>query len=661
MPIPYRPAVTSSRRHAALLGVVMAVAAVLPAVAVERLTLSVERIDTRIDSRIGKERRRVPIQLSEARLEIELGSGGQSTRGRLQIGASPLGQLDLPLRLTPRGNGQQLALGPLQLRSASILDVGRQFFELPADLAVQGSVSVSAELANVGGSGLPAAAVVRLAGADLGFSNGSGTYAAEDISFDADLTLQAGGDAPGSDLAFAAHLDSARGEMLLGSAYLKLGTHPSRLELLGKISGEDLELTSLAIEQRGLLQASGSARLRLGAAAEPRDWLQSASLELQDLQVPAAYATYLQTALAGTALDTLESAGSLSGRLEMRAGEPWSAALTLQDISLRDARGIFYIHGLRGQVNWTAADAELAAEPSLVAWDAGGTYDIGGGAASMQLRLRGRSLTLLEPARLPVFDGAVNVQQLGIRDLGLPSVQFDFAGGIEPISLGEISKAFGWPAFGGVLRGRIPAVGYHDGVLRFDGDLEAEIFDGRIRGSNIRLAEPFGRWPRLTADVTLENLDLETMTSAFEFGRITGRLEGRIDRLELFDWKPVSFDAWLRTPPDDRSRKHISVDAINSIANVGGTAGSGVSTALRSGALRLFSRYHYRQLAVRCILEDDVCRLSGAPLAGDRYYLLQGAGIPRVNIIGYSGRVQWSQLIDQISWQIMTGGTFRIE
>ena len=660
MPKTHRSVVATPWRHAAVLGAVVAVVAVLPAKAVERLTLSVERIDTRV----GKAGGGVPIQLAQARLELEIGTHGEATRGRLQVGRSPLGELDLPLQLTTRGGAQRLAFGSLQLPAASILDVGRRFLTLPADLGVQGNLSIGGELAS--GGALPATATIRLVGEDIGFANGSGTYAAEGIGFDADVMLQAGGTAQSGSVqdhgvAFAAQLDSARGEMLLGSVYLKLGTHPSRVAMQGTSHGGLVDLTSLALQQQGLLQASGSARLRPAAQGSPLAWLESAALTLQSLEVPAAYATYLQTALAGTALDALESAGRLSGRLEMRAGEPWSAALSLEDVSLRDARGVFRIEGLRGEVNWSAADAGLPDAPSLLAWDAGGTYGIGGGAASMRLRLRGRELALLEPTKLPVFDGAVRVQQLGMRDIGLPTVQFDFAGGIEPISLGEISKAFGWPTFGGVLRGRIPAVGYHDGVLRFDGDLEAEIFDGRIRGSNIELADPFGRWPRLTADVKLENLNLETMTEAFAFGTITGRLEGRVDRLELFDWKPVAFDAWLRTPPDDRSRKHISVAAINSIANVGGTAGSGVATALRSGALRLFSRYHYRQLAVRCILEDDVCRLSGAPLAGDRYYLLQGAGIPRVNIIGYTGRVQWSELIDQISWQIMTGGTFRIE
>jgi hypothetical protein len=42
---------------------------------------------------------------------------------------------------------------------------------------------------------------------------------------------------------------------------------------------------------------------------------------------------------------------------------------------------------------------------------------------------------------------------------------------------------------------------------------------------------------------------------------------------------------------------------------------------------------------------------------GERYTLLEGAGIPRLDIIGYAGRVNWSQLIEQVASQIQSGGT----
>jgi hypothetical protein len=464
----------------------------------------------------------------------------------------------------------------------------------------------------------------------------------------------------------AGYLDSKTGEALFNNAYLKLASHPTRIGFEGELEANRLRIGLLDIKQEGLLSATATAEIaqKKNFFYSPIDvralTLNAATFSLQELRFPAIYTTYLQTALAGTALDALQSSGNVAGTLKVIDNKPVSGELKLEDLSLQDSKGLFFLEKLRGQVSWVPDDQEPS-EPSALAWDAAGLYDVRGGASSLRLVLRGMSAALLEPVRLPVFDGAINVQELRLRDAGLPNMQVQFTGEIEPISMSEISRAFGWPELGGFVTGRIPRVEFKDNTLIFGGDLEAEIFDGLVRGSNIRLSDPLGRWPRLSADLTIDNLDLETLTSTLEFGAITGRIDGRVDNLELFAWAPVSFDAWLRTPEDDNSRKRISVDAINSIANVGGNAGSGVASALQMGALRFFSRYSYRQLAVRCVLEDDVCLLSGAPLPNNRYYLLEGAGIPRVDIIGNTGRIQWSELLRQVAWQIETGGTFSVQ
>lgn len=650
---------------------------VLPAQAIDRLVLRVERIEA------------AGTALTDTELDLVLDPRTGLPAGQLRIGTSPVGSLAMHLALQEEGVGGlrfsaerlRFAGGLINLEASlagrqwsfgvsgkgvtgeSLLGLSRRFLTVPADITVQGSLDAALRVVGRTDSNLPSEASLVLRGKGLGFSNEEGNFAAEGIDIGAGLSLRnTGGDA----FSFEGRVDSASGEALFGNTYLKLGTYPTSLSLEGTLAGKSLDLTSLELRQQGLLHASASAKLSqtkhyLDAPLDLESLrVETATLALHELRFPAVYTSYLQTALAGTALDSLESSGSIAGTLEIRDNEPIAGNLSLDDLSLRDTKGLFFIDRLHGKVSWVP-ESEEPLEPSTLAWDSAGTYDVSGAGASTRLVLRGRSLSLLEPVRLPIFDGAVNIQELRVRNAGQPSMQVQFNGEIEPISLSEISKAFGWPALGGFVTGRIPSVEYKDETLSFGGDLEAEIFDGLVRGSNIKLIDPLGRWPRLTADLTLENLDLETITSTLEFGTITGRIEGRVDRLELFAWSPVSFDAWLRTPADDDSSKRISIDAINSIANVGGTAGTGVANALRGGVMRFFSRYRYRQLAIRCTLEDDVCQLSGAPIADNRYYLLEGAGVPRVDIIGNSGRVQWSELLDQIAWQIQTGGTFRVE
>lgn len=648
-----------------------------PSAAIDRIVVNVERVE----SEAGV--------LGDTTLDIRIDSRTAMPRGTLRIGSTPIGPLAMSLALQEEGarglrlkgehlrlaggaftlsatlGGRQWAFGldAANVAGDALLRLGRDWVNVPKDFSVQGSLDASLQLAGRTDARLPTVATLGFRGKNLAFSNAEGSIAAENVDLDGEFELQA---TAGGGFGFTGRLASTRGEALFDNFYLKLASYPTRIDFAGFVEGNRLEISSLDLQQQGLLQASASAQV-----SQPKNFLDapvdldglkidSAKLVLQELRFPAFYTSYLQTALAGGALDSLESSGSIAGTLEIRDNRPISGNLQLDDLYLRDTKGLFFIEDLRGRVSWVPDDEEPL-EPSVISWDSAGTYDVRGASSSMRLVLRGRSGSLLEPVRLPVFDGAINVQELRIRDAGLPSMQVQFTGEIEPISLAEISKAFGWPALGGFVTGRIPAVEYKDDTLRFGGDLEAEIFDGIVRGSNIKLSDPLGRWPRLTADLALENLDLETITSTLEFGAITGRIEGRLDRLELFAWAPVAFDAWLRTPATDRSRKLISVDAINNIANVGGTAGTGVAAAMQGGLLRFFSRYRYKQLAIRCVLEDDVCQLSGSPIAGNRYYLLEGAGLPRVDIIGNSGRIQWSELVDQIAWQIQTGGTFTVD
>lgn len=648
-----------------------------PSAAIDRIVVNVERVE----SEAGV--------LGDTTLDIRIDSRTAMPRGTLRMGSTPIGPLAMSLALQEEGarglrlKGEHLRLagGTFTLSATlggrhwafgldaanvagdALLRLGRDWVNVPKDFSVQGSLDASLQLAGRTDARLPRVVTLGFRAKNLAFSNAEGSIAAENVDLDSEFELQA---TAGGGFGFTGRLASTRGEALFDNFYLKLASYPTRIDFSGFVEGNRLEISTVDLQQQGLLQASARAQV-----SQPKNFLDapvdldglkidSAKLVLQELRFPAVYTSYLQTALAGGALDSLESSGSIAGTLEIRDNRPISGNLQLDDLCLRDTKGLFFIEDLRGRVSWVPDDEEPL-EPSVISWDSAGTYDVRGASSSMRLVLRGRSGSLLEPVRLPVFDGAINVQELRIRDAGLPSMQVQFTGEIEPISLAEISKAFGWPALGGFVTGRIPAVEYKDDTLSFGGDLEAEIFDGIVRGSNIKLSDPLGRWPRLTADLALENLDLETITSTLEFGAITGRIEGRLDRLELFAWAPVAFDAWLRTPATDRSRKLISVDAINNIANVGGTAGTGVAAAMQGGLLRFFSRYRYKQLAIRCVLEDDVCQLSGSPIAGNRYYLLEGAGLPRVDIIGNSGRIQWSELVDQIAWQIQTGGTFTVD
>jgi hypothetical protein len=266
----------------------------------------------------------------------------------------------------------------------------------------------------------------------------------------------------------------------------------------------------------------------------------------------------------------------------------------------------------------------------------------------MKFTTRGRDFALARDTRFPIFDGALLVHTLAIRRSFGPDAELDFDAILEPISMPLLSKAFGWPILSGRLAGTVPGVTYRDHVLTVQGDLSANVFDGTIVGSRLELSDPLGPWPRLDADVSARHLDLDLLTHTFSIGSITGRLDADIKGLELFNWSPVAFDARLQSTPGDSSEHRISQKAVTSISGVGG-GGGGVTAALQSGVLQFFKTFHYDRIGISCQLRDEVCLMSGLEPARTGYYLVKGRGLPRIDIIGNAGRVDWTQLVAQIS------------
>ena len=74
-----------------------------------------------------------------------------------------------------------------------------------------------------------------------------------------------------------------------------------------------------------------------------------------------------------------------------------------------------------------------------------------------------------------------------------------------------------------------------------------------------------------------------------------------------------------------------------------------MTAALSSGFLRFFDDFNYERLGISCRLENDVCAMDGiAPAPNGGYYLVKGKGLPRIDVIGSSHRVDWPRLLERL-------------
>jgi hypothetical protein len=543
-------------------------------------------------------------------------------------------------QLDPKGWQVKAATGEASV--AALRKLAAPWFQLPEDITGDGKARLEGTLADAG-AGLRADLTAKLSAVDL--TNEASTVVTDKLAATARLKMEPRGQAT----FVVVSMQGTAGQALAGPVLLDFGANPLDLEANGTLQGDDFTLAALRMTQKDLLELSGSGRVNLAGDIPSL----SGDFKLEKVQFPAAFSSYAAITLAASVLGDARTAGSLSGELSIVDNGVGSLHVLPRDLDLHADKGLLNLVGMNGEIFWAPAGGS-AARISKLGWRSGGAYGLSGGAADIEFVAYGLNFALTRPARLPVFDGAIAIDHFVMGNLGEKNMEVAFKGAVEPISMPLLAKAFGWPEFSGTLAAAIPSVTLKNDVLTFDGNVESQVFGGCVVGSNIRLQDPLGNFPRFFADVRARDLDLGLVTQTFEVGSITGKLEADVLGLELFAWAPQAFDARLATPKGDKSRHRISARAVSSLSNVGG--GGGVVQALQSGVLKFFDEYSYDKLGIRCRLRGDVCEMSGVEPAPNGYYIVKGAGIPRIDIVGNQGRVRWSQLMSSISTADFGGG-----
>ncbi|MDX1655908.1 MAG: hypothetical protein R3310_11920, partial [Candidatus Competibacteraceae bacterium] len=372
---------------------------------------------------------------------------------------------------------------------------------------------------------------LRLTGRGVGLSTAQGLYAAQGVD------LEWVGAIHGPKVAGRLHL--TRGELYLDP--LPVTVPPGGLLLAGGLGFKDRTLTLEGLQFNHPQVLDGTVDGVIGLAGQGLSRLE---LTLRGAVLPEAYRRYLQPFWLGTTLGELETTGALKGGFRWRDGRLSALEVILAGVDLADGQGRFAVTDLEGGVGW-GVDGD-----HYLSWSAARVYRLDLGAARFDLRSRGDDLLLESTARIPLLDGAVLLEQLELEDLAAtPGVAL--AARLEPVSMKSLSQALDWPPLAGKLSGTIPGIHYRQGRVDLLGALVVQIFGGDVVLTDLHLEDPFGVVPRLYADLTIRDLNLETLTGTFDFGRITGRLEGKVRDLVLTDWRPTAFDGVLGTPPGD--------------------------------------------------------------------------------------------------------------
>ncbi|MBP6626521.1 MAG: hypothetical protein KA187_03795 [Arenimonas sp.] len=524
-------------------------------------------------------------------------------------------------------------LSTLQLQAVPVAWLQAFLAELWADGQwTQGQLAGTVEIALPADQSLQVRTDLALSG--LGLETPDGWLAAADLQARLEMDYRQAG----ADTRVAASLTTTGGEFLADGFYAQLPASPVRVALTAEQSGTGAwRLPALSLRDGQVLQAQGSATLDADAAVN------DLALDIQIGDLAVARDRYLSGFLAPAGFADLVLSGAARARLRLQAGQWRDLSVGFTGVNAIDPRQRFILAGLQGGLGWTAEDAEVTSE---LAWNSAALYGIGLEASRFGFRSVDGTLALQQPSRVGALGGAVSLDAFRWQPpTDSHGARFELGVTLDALDLGSLSQRLGWPPFTGRVTGRIPGARYADGVLRLDGGLAMALFEGEVALSELVMERPFGIAPTLSADVTLRGINLEPLTAAFGFGSITGRLDGQVSGLRLVDWSPVAFDARLYTDEAWKGRRRISQRAVQDISKVGG---AGLVAGLQTQVLKVFDDFGYARIGLSCLLRDNVCTMDGVGSAGDGYIIVEGAGLPRIQVVGFRRQVDWPTLLARL-------------
>ena len=434
------------------------------------------------------------------------------------------------------------------------------------------------------------------------------------------------------------------GEFLAGNAYVALPRTSVDLHIEGSQRvGEGWHLPVIAWRDGETLVVSGSAAFGMDTN------LQALDLHLHSGKVAPLGKGYLSGWLAVAGLGDLQLSGAVDAEARVTGGRLQSAEVRLHDVGMIDPKGRFRFDGLNGMPRFSAT-TPVTGE---LRWSGGQLYGLDFAAATLPIDSSNGELRLRDAVTVPALGGSLRFDGMTLRPpSGDAGTDIRFSLTLDRLDIGQLAKTLHWPAFQGQLSGRIPNARYANERLAFDGGLTMQLFGGSVQASSLSMERPFGVAPSLTADLVLDNIDLQSLTGVFDFGSITGRLAGRIDSLRLVDWTATAFDAELHTVNVHGVRRRISQRAVQNISSVGDAS---FTNTLQSQLIGLFKDFGYSRIGISCKLANEVCAMGGleaADTSGSEtggFTIVEGAGIPHLTVVGFNRMVDWPTLVERLS------------
>ena len=267
------------------------------------------------------------------------------------------------------------------------------------------------------------------------------------------------------------------------------------------------------------------------------------------------------------------------------------------------------------------------------------------------LSLRNNVLRFEQPIHQGLYGGVVEVRNLVWNDIIAQPAVAAFSVDLKDLQLQRLTDALGGYRFTGTVSGSIPRVNWVGTSIRTEGQIQSEIFRGRTQISKLEIENPFSPAFSIRSDLRFQNIDLEELTRTFQFGSISGILDGSVSDFVIANGQASQFVADFHTVEKSGVGQWISVEALNKITVL---SSGNSANVLYGGLTRLFDNFRYSKLGFKAALKNDKLILRGIESRNGNEYLVVGTTIPpTVNVISHTQEISFGELVRRLK-QVQT-------
>ena len=522
----------------------------------------------------------------------------------------------------------QLPLKPLTdfLKATGILDIDGL-------LSLQGDVTAT--------SNDFLDANIKLSGNNLSAQSKDATKAIAKLAISSSIQAETSGAIAQGQIEFK----FSDGEIYLEPIYLPINNTPisGDTEFFLDTDNKYIQLSGFTFTHQTVIAFSGSLQTTLEKTFPP----DQGTINVQVYNLATLFNYYMAPYLSTNSVKPMlsETRGLILSELEFVDKQLVDFKLTAADLSTIYSfnNQDISINNANINLNWRP---ENCRDQSFVYWKSAVIRGVPLPETILRFKACGQQISFERNVTLPLLDGEMQFDHLDIKQLVNGGFDLSFATEINNISLAALSEAFDLPPLAGQISASIPSVRLENGGLRMDSSIHINVFGGKIEIQQLQIDGMLGSYPILTTDIKVNNLDLGKLSKRFSFGNIEGKLNGTINGLRIENQKVIAFDAEFSTPANSLLPNSISQKAVENIASLGGSSPGDI---LSRGVLKLFESFFYSRLGFSCKLRNNVCELKGVATAENNgFYLIKGAFVPQINVIGYNRRVNWSELATRL-------------